>query len=69
MLKRKFSMHPLLAVFLKLTVAVTLAIVALVVVAFVLKIVVVAAAIAALVLAGFLVFAFFRRRLSLPVIR
>jgi hypothetical protein len=65
----KFAMHPLLATFLKLTVAVTLAIVALVVVAFILKIVVVAAIIAAIALAGFLIVAFFRRRPNLPVIR
>ena len=62
-------MHPLLALFLKLTVAVTLAIVALVIVAFLLKIVFVAAIVAGLVLAGFLVYTFFRRRRSLPVIR
>ena len=65
----KFTLHPLLALFLKLTVAVTLAIVALVIIAYVLKIVVVAAVIAAIVLAGFLVVAFFRRRPNLPVIR
>jgi hypothetical protein len=66
----RFSMHPLLAVFLKLTIAVTLAIVALVIVAFLLKIVVAAAVIAAIVIAGFFVFAFFRRRRpSLPLVR
>jgi hypothetical protein len=62
-------MHPALALFLKVTVAVTLLIVALFIVAFLLKIVVVAAIVAAVAVGGFLVFNFFRRRSSLPVIR
>ena len=65
----KFTMHPLLALFLKVTAVVTLAIVALILVAFLLKIVVVAAILAAIAVGGFLIFTFFRRRSHLPVIR
>jgi len=62
-------MHPLLAVFLKLTALVTIGIVALIIVAFLLKIVVVAAVVAAVVLGGVFVYSIFRRRSRLPVIR
>ena len=62
-------MHPALALFLKVTAAVALGIVALIVVAFLLKIVFVAAILAAIGVGGFLIVTFFRRRARLPVIR
>ena len=62
-------MHPALALFLKVTVVVALAIVAIIIMGFLVKIVFVAAIVAALAVGGFLVFNFFRRRSSLPVIR
>jgi hypothetical protein len=55
------SMNPTLAVFLRITAVVAVAIVALVVAGFLIKIFIVAAAIAALVVAGLLVYSFFRR--------
>jgi uncharacterized membrane protein len=65
----RFTMHPFLATFLKLTALITIGIVALVVVAFVLKIVLVAAIVAAIAIAGIFIYTLFRRRSSLPVIR
>lgn len=65
----RFTMNPALALFLKVTAAVTLAIVLLLIVGFLVKIVAVAAIVAALAVGAFLVFNFFRRRSSLPVIR
>lgn len=62
-------MHPLLALFLKLTLLVTIGIVALVLAAFLLKIVIVAAVIAAVVIGGFFVYTLFRRRSQTPVLR
>lgn len=61
--------NPLLALFLKLTAVVTLAIVVLVIAAFLLKIVLVAAFLAALGVAGFFLYSLIRRRSNLPVIR
>jgi len=69
MIRPRFTMHPLLALFLKVTAVITLAIVALIVVAFLLKIVFVAAIIAAIAVGIILVVALFRRRSRLPVIR
>ena len=63
------KLNPTLALFLKLTAVVTLAIVALVVAAFLLKIVLVAAVVAAIALGGFLIYNFIRRRSNYPVIR
>lgn len=62
-------MHPMLALFLKITAAVTLAIVALFIVAFLLKIVFVAAIVAAVAVGGFFLYTLVRRRTRLPVIR
>jgi hypothetical protein len=61
-------MNPTLALFLRLTAVVALAIVALVVAAFLLKIAIVAAIIAAIVVGCFFVYNFFRRT-KYPVIR
>jgi hypothetical protein len=55
------SMNPTLAVFLRVTAVVAVAIVALVVAGFLLKIIIVAAIVAALVVAGLLAYNFFRR--------
>jgi hypothetical protein len=63
------SMHPMLALFLRLTVAVALAIVALVILAFLIKVVLAAAVVAALIFVGFLAYNVVRRRSKLPVIR
>lgn len=54
-------MNPTLALFLRLTAIVAIAIVALVVAAFLLKIVIVAAVVAAIIFAGFFVYNLFRR--------
>jgi hypothetical protein len=62
-------MHPMLALFLRLTAIVAGAIVILVVAAFLLKIAIIAAIIAALILAGYFLYTFFRRRSKLPVTR
>jgi hypothetical protein len=59
----------MLTLFLRLTVVVAIAIVALVVAAFLLKIAVIAALIAALVVGGYFVYNFFRRRSNFPAIR
>ncbi len=61
-------MHPMLALFLKLTALVAIGIVALFVAAFLLKIVVVAAIVAAVLLGGFFLYGLIRRSKS-PVIR
>ena len=60
--------HPMLALFLKLTAVVAIAIVALVLAAFLLKIVLIAAVIAGLVFAGYFVYSLFKRS-RLPVVR
>jgi hypothetical protein len=62
------SMHPTLALFLKLTLAVAVAIVALILVAFLLKIAIVAALVAAVIFGGFFLYNWVRRA-RLPVIR
>jgi hypothetical protein len=61
-------MHPMLAVFLKLTLLVTVGLVLFFVMASLMKIVLVAALIAALVIAGFFVYTFFvaRAKRKLP---
>jgi hypothetical protein len=61
--------HPLLTLFIKVTLLVTLAIVALVVVAFLLKIILAAAVLAALAVGGVFVYSLFRRRAQLPTVR
>jgi hypothetical protein len=60
--------HPMLALFLKLTAVVAIAIVSLIVAAFLLKIVIVAAIVAAVIFGGFLVYSLFKRS-QLPVVR
>ncbi len=63
-------MHPTLALFLKVTAALAVAIILVFILAFLVKVVVVAAIVAALAVGAFLVFNLFRRRRSgLPVIR
>jgi hypothetical protein len=61
-------MHPLLALFLRLTAVVGVAIVVLLIAAFLLKIAVIAAVIAAIVVGAFFLYNLFRRS-RLPVIR
>ncbi len=58
--------HPLLAIFLKITVLVAIGIVALIVAAFLLKILLLAAIVAAVVVAGVFLYSLFRRRPQLP---
>ncbi|MGC1380159.1 MAG: hypothetical protein WA814_03935 [Candidatus Baltobacteraceae bacterium] len=65
----KPKINPTLAIFLKLTAAVAIGIVALILAAFLLKIVVVAAVIAAVVIGGFFLYNLIRRRSGTPVIR
>lgn len=62
-------MNPILALFLKLTAAITIAIVALWIVSKLVGIVIVAAIIAAAVLGGFFLYNLFRRRPNLPISR
>lgn len=63
-------MHPLLALFLKITAVIAVAIVALVLAAVLLKIVILAAILAVAAMAGFFVYTLVRRRRSsVPVIR
>lgn len=62
-------MHPMLSLFVRLTIVVALAILVLVVAGFLLKIALIAAVIAALVVGGYFLFALFRRRSRLPVSR
>jgi hypothetical protein len=61
--------HPMLALFLKLTVIVTVAIVVLIVAAFLLKIALFAAVVAAIAVGGFFLYSLIRRRSNFPVIR
>jgi Flp pilus assembly protein TadB len=63
------KMHPMLALFLKLTAVVTVAIVVLVVAWHLLKIILIAAVIAAVAVAGFFLYNLVRRRSNSPVIR
>jgi len=63
------KVNPMLALFLKLTAVVALAIVVLIVAAFLLKIVFVAAVVAAIAVGVFLIYNLFRRRSNSPVIR
>jgi hypothetical protein len=62
-------MNPALALFLKVTAIVALAIVVLVVAGFLLKIVLIAAIIAAVAVGAFLLYNLIRRRSNFPVIR
>lgn len=61
-------MNPTLALFLRLTAVVAIAIVALILAAFLLKIVIVAAVVAAIIFGGFFVYNLFRKAKS-PVVR
>ena len=63
------TMHPVLALYLRITVIVALAILGLVLAAVVLKILLVAAVIAAVIFGGFFLVSMFRRRAQLPTIR
>jgi hypothetical protein len=65
----KPNLNPMLALFLRLTAIVAVAIVVLFVAAFLLKIVLVAAIIAAIAVGGFFLYSLIRRRTKLPVIR
>lgn len=65
----RLTMNPMLALFLKVTAVVTVAIVLLFVVGFLVKIVAVAAIVAALAVGIFFVSNYLRRRSNLPVIR
>jgi hypothetical protein len=68
MIQTRNTMNPTLALFLRLTAVVAIAIVALILAAFLLKIVIVAAVVAAIIFGGFFVYNLFRRSKS-PVIR
>jgi hypothetical protein len=61
MIQTRNTMNPTLALFLRLTAIVAIAIVALVVAAFLLKIVIVAAIVAALIFGGLFVYNMFRK--------
>ena len=61
--------NPLLALFLKLTAVVAVAIVALIVAGYLLKIVFIAAVIAAIVIGAFFLYNLFKRRSNYPIIR
>jgi Flp pilus assembly protein TadB len=63
------GLHPTVSLFLKLTAVVAIAIVVLVVTGYLLKILIVAALIAAVLLGGFFLYNFIRRRQKLPIIR
>ncbi len=63
------GVNPTLAFFLRITVVVAVALVALVVAAFLLKVVFVAALIAAVIFGGFFLYNLIRRRTNYPVIR
>lgn len=63
------SVNPMLALFLKLTAVVALAMVVLVVAWHLLKIILMAAVIAAVAVGGFFLYNLVRRRSNLPVIR
>jgi len=61
--------NPVLALFLRLTAVVAIAILVLIVAAFVLKVVLIAAVVAAVAVGVFLLYNLIRRRSRLPVIR
>jgi hypothetical protein len=63
------KMNPMLALFLKLTAIVAVAIVVLVVAGYLLKVVLIAAMIAAVAVGGFFLYSLVRRRSNFPVIR
>ncbi|HEY6327546.1 MAG TPA: hypothetical protein VIW73_13660 [Candidatus Cybelea sp.] len=63
------GLHPMAALFLKLTALVAIVIVVFVVTGYLLKILIVAAIIAAVLLGGYWVYSAFRRRSNHPVIR
>jgi energy-converting hydrogenase Eha subunit C len=67
--RTRFTMHPMLALFLKLTAIVTIGIVLLVVAAFLLKIAFFAAILAAIGVGGYFLYNMIRRRHKYPVIR
>ncbi|MBV9698604.1 MAG: hypothetical protein JO078_00625 [Candidatus Eremiobacteraeota bacterium] len=62
-------MHPMLALFLRLTAVVAIAIVVLVVAGFLLKIAVIAAVIAAVVIGAYFLYTWIWRKPRLPIIR
>jgi hypothetical protein len=68
-MQTRFNMHPMLALFLKLTAAITIAIVVLWILSKLVMIAIVAAAIAAVLLGGFFLYNLFRRRPKLPISR
>jgi len=59
-------MHPMLALFLRLTAVVGIAIVVLVIAGFLFKIAIVAALIAAVLVGGYFIYNLFRKRSNLP---
>ncbi|MBV9027297.1 MAG: hypothetical protein JO311_01655 [Candidatus Eremiobacteraeota bacterium] len=63
------TMHPMLALFLRLTAVVAVAIVVLVVAGFLLKIAIIAAVIAAVVIGGYFLYTWIWRKPRLPIIR
>jgi hypothetical protein len=63
------SLNPMLALFLKLTAIVAVAIIVLVVASYLLKIVLIAAVIAAIAVGGLFLYSLIRRRSNLPIIR
>jgi hypothetical protein len=68
-MQTRFNMHPMLGLFLKLTAAITIAIVVLWILSKLVMIAIVAAAIAAVLLGGFFLYNLFRRRPKLPISR
>ena len=68
-MQTRLNMHPMLALFLKLTAAITIAIVVLWILSKLVMIAIVAAAIAAVLLGGFFLYNLFRRRTKLPISR
>lgn len=62
-------MHPMLALFLKLTAVVTVGIVLLLIAAFLVKIAILAAIVAAIAVGGYFLYNLIRRRPKYPVIR
>jgi hypothetical protein len=63
------KLNPMLALFLKLTAVVAVAIVVLIIAGYLLKIVFIAAIIAAIAVGGFFLYSLFKRRSNFPVIR
>jgi hypothetical protein len=69
-IQTRFTMHPMLGLFLRLTAIVTVGIVLLVVAAFILKIAILAAVVAAIAVGGYFLYNLLaRRRPKYPVIR